>query len=111
MKVGRMMPEVTKAAFVITRDRTNPPGPYGPERTNDEAVTMDRDEVQALILEVLRTDPEVQGAVLALLAGALGMAQAAPEAALGMPSGGPGPHQRQRPDWVLRQLQAQEQES
>jgi hypothetical protein len=54
---------------------------------------MDRDE----LLRLLRDDPEVQGAVLALLAGAL-----VPE----RPHQPPQPTTRPKPDWVLRQLEA-----
>lgn len=53
---------------------------------------MDREQVKATVLELLRDDPEVQGAVLAILAGAVGAAQ--PEQ----------PAERRKPDWVLRRL-------
>ncbi len=54
---------------------------------------MDRDE----LLRLLREDPEVQGAVLALLAGAINGQQrpAAP------------PTERQKPQWVRDALEAQ----
>jgi len=53
--------------------------------------------IKGVLLELLRTDPEVQGAVLALLAGAI----AGPQAPAGAPQ---APVTRQKPDWVLRQL-------
>jgi hypothetical protein len=56
-------------------------------------VTMDRGE----LLRLLRDDPEVQGAILALLAGAL-----VPE----QPHQPQQPATRRKPDWVLRQLEA-----
>lgn len=62
---------------------------------------MGTETIKGVLLELLRTDPEVQGAVLALLAGAIA----------GPPAPADAPHTpvaRQRPDWVLRQLQAQE---
>jgi len=49
---------------------------------------MGRDE----LLRLLREDPEVQGAVLALLVGAIA------------PPPPPVPQERRKPDWVLRQL-------
>lgn len=52
---------------------------------------MDRDE----LLRLLRDDPEVQGAILALLVGALADAQ---------PREPQGLTERRKPDWVVRLL-------
>lgn len=60
---------------------------------------MGTETIKGVLLELLRTDPEVQGAVLALLAAAVAGPTASPQQA--------PPTERQRPDWVVRQLQAQ----
>lgn len=51
---------------------------------------MEREAAKALLLELLRDDPEVQGAILALIATAVGA---------------PAPTERRKPDWVLKQLE------
>lgn len=57
----------------------------------DQRVTMNRDE----LLRLLREDPEVQGAILGLLASALQPEQPQP------PTPPLASNERQRPAWVL----------
>lgn len=57
-------------------------------------MTLRPEVFKAAVLDLLRTDPEVQGAVLALLAGALGAAPTQPA----------DRRERVQPDWVRRVL-------
>lgn len=59
--------------------------------TDEEVADKMATAVRLHLLDLLRTDPEVQGAVLALLAGAIAPPQAQPQ-------------ERRKPDWVRRLL-------